>query len=108
MIKKRELSDHIVEFEAYGTKKGKPADSIYRIDFSRLEALVKEDLSKTYTKTSIKAYDKAAKDTLKAAEKLLADKDVASDERIEKLIEEINAHREKLVKRADTAEAKDC
>ena len=100
-------SDHIVEFEAYGTKKGKPADSIYRIDFSRLEALVKEDLSKTYTKTSIKAYDKAAKDTLKAAEKLLADKDVASDEEVEKLIEEINAHREVLVKRADTTKAKE-
>ena len=104
---KTSTSDHIVEFEAYGTKKGKPADSIYRIDFSRLEALVKEDLSKTYTKTSIKAYDKAAKDTLKAAEKLLADKDVASDEEVEKLIEEINAHREVLVKRADTTKAKE-
>lgn len=98
-------SDHIVEFEAYGTKKGKPADSIYRIDFSRLEALVKEDLSKTYTKTSIKAYKEVAKDTLKAAEELLADKDAASDEAIENLIEEIHKHREKLVKRADTTEA---
>ena len=98
-------SDHIVELEAYGIKKGRPADTIYRIDFSRLEALVKEDLSKTYTKTSIKAYKEAAKDTLKAAEELLANKDVASDETIEKLVEEIHKHREKLVKRADTAEA---
>lgn len=104
---KTSTSDHIVEFEAYGIKKGRTADSIYRIDFSRLEALVKEDLSKTYTKTSIKAYKEAAKDTLKAAEKLLADKDVASDEEVEKLIEEINAHREVLVKRADTTKAKE-
>ena len=98
-------SDHIVELEAYGIKKGRPADSIYRIDFSRLEALVKEDLSKTYTKTSIKSYKEAAKDTLKAAEELLANKDAASDEAIENLIEEIHKHREKLVKRADTTEA---
>lgn len=102
---KTSTSDHIVEFEAYGIKKGRTADSIYRIDFSRLEALVKEDLSKTYTKTSIKAYKEAAKDTLKAAEELLADKDAASDEAIENLIEEIHKHREKLVKRADTTEA---
>ncbi len=102
---KTSTSDHIVELEAYGIKKGRPADSIYRIDFSRLEALVKEDLSKTYTKTSIKAYKEAAKDTLKVAEELLANKDAASDEAIENLIEEIHKHREKLVKRADTTEA---
>ena len=64
-------------------------------------------MSKTYTKTSIKAYEKAAKDTLKAAEELLADKDAASDEEVEKLIEEINTHREVLVKRADTTKAKE-
>lgn len=100
-------SDHIVEFEAYGTKKGKPGDVVYRIDYSRLDALVKEDLSKTYTKTSIKAYEKAAKDTLKAAKELLANKDATSDEEVEKLIEEINAHRKVLVKRADTTKAKE-
>lgn len=102
---KTSTSDHIVEFEAYGTKKGRPADSIYRIDFSRLEALVNEDLSKTYTKTSMKEYNKVAKDTLKAAEKLLANQNTASDEEVEKLIEKINAHRQVLVKRADTTKA---
>lgn len=104
---KTSTSDHIVEFEAYGTKKGKPGDVVYRIDYSRLDALVKEDLSKIYTKTSIKAYEKAAKDTLKAAKELLANKDATSDEEVEKLIEEINAHRKVLVKRADTTKAKE-
>ena len=104
---KTSTSDHNVEFEAYGTKKGRPGEAIYRIDYSRLDALVKEDLSKTYTKTSIQAYEKAAKDTLKAAKELLANKDATSDQEIDKLIEEINAHREVLVKRADTTKAKE-
>lgn len=98
-------SDHIVEFEAYGTKKGRPADSIFRIDYSRLDTLVNEELSATYTTSSIKAYEKAAKDVLQQAEELLKNKDAISDEEVENLILEIDTHRAVLEKRADVTKA---
>ena len=89
-------SDHIVEFEAYGSKAEIP--SISRIDYSRLETLVNEDLTKTYTAASIEAYNQAAKTDLEAAKELLANKNAKSDAQVEELVNKITKHRELLVK----------
>lgn len=97
-------SDHLVEFEAYG-KKTAGSSPVYRIDYSKLDAMLNEDLSKTYTVSSIKKYEEAASKTIKAAQKLLEDKNATSDADVEKFVDELNTHRKQLEKRADTTEA---
>ena len=100
----KSTSDHLVEFEAYG-KKTAGSSPVYRIDYSKLDAMLNEDLSKTYTVSSIKKYEEAASKTIKAAQKLLEDKNATSDADVEKFVDELNTHRKQLEKRADTTEA---
>ena len=95
-------SDHIVEFEAYTQSAGK---GFYRIDYSELEALVNEDLTKGYTTSSVAAYSKAAAESIEEARSLLEDKDAVSDLQVETLVKQLKEHRNLLVKRADTEEA---
>lgn len=95
-------SDHLVEFEAYGTKK---SESVYRIDYSHLESVINEELSDIYTKSSIKEYEKVAADTLKEAKELLKNKNASSDSEVEDLVSALQEHRTILEKRADITEA---
>lgn len=95
-------SDHIVEFEAYGTKK---AENVYRIDYSRLDSLVNEELFSIYTNSSIATYKKNAADVITQAKQLLEGRNVNSDAEVEVLINKINEYRNVLVKRADITAA---
>lgn len=97
-------SDHLVELEAYG-KKVESSSPVYGVDYSRLEGMLKEDLSKTYTVSSIKKYENLAKETIKKAQELVNNKDAKSDADVENLINELNIYRKQLEKRADVIEA---
>ncbi len=99
-------SDHIVEFEVYGTKQGKEGQSLYRMDYSILEPLVNEDMGTNYTKTSLLAYSKQAQPALDKAKKLLDERNAQSDQEIDHLVLAIKKARELLVEHADTKKAK--
>ena len=93
-------SDHLVEFEAYGTSLSGAESELQRIDYTRLETLVNADLS-AYTEDSIKAYQEAAANTLEKANDLLEKKNATSDAQVSTLVEKLLAHRELLIVKAE-------
>lgn len=96
-------SDHIVEFEAYTNS---DENALYRIDYSYLEELIGEDLSREYTTASINAYNDKAKDTISKAQDLLEKQNAVSDKEVEVLVENLMEHRKVLEKKADVSNAK--
>ena len=97
-------SDHLVELEAYG-KRVETSSSVSSVYYRALEDMLKEDLGKIYTKSSVDKYKNVAKETIKKAEELVEKKNAKSDADVEELINELKEHRNQLEKRADVAEA---